>query len=480
MKKKFSPPYRAVWAILLCAGLLAARPASAQVSLETSAGISTHVTGGIQIVLAGNWSNNGTLNAGSGAITFNGSGTQTLFNAAGAFNNLNLNKTGGEVMLLSNITVAGTLALTGGDVALNGQIITLETGALLSETSGNTVKGAAGHIETTRELFMPGFENVAGLGFVINTSANLGSTRIVRGHAAQTGNGNQGILRYYDVSPANNAGLNATVAFLYDDFELNGNNEAGLRLFRSPDAGANWESVGGQVDDVFNVVTQTGINQLSRWTVASFCIETINHVAANAGTDRSIYLNQSTQLGGSPTTSGGIPPYAYSWLPNDGSLDDASAANPTASPASTTTYTLTVTDANGCTATDEVTVEVIPVKPFVFVANKVTLKSTKQVPSFGDIHSNGLLTVEKGKPSTYNSKLTAIGKITINKQNTINGNVKSQASISNSGTINGTKTIGPVNNEPLPSLSYSAGGANKTVPSGGALHSRPARMASSR
>ena len=61
------------------------------------------------------------------------------------------------------------------------------------------------------------------------------------------------------------------------------------------------------------------------------------------------------------------------------------------------------------------------VKAFVFVANKVTLKSTKQVPSHGDIHSNGLLTVEKGKPSTYNSTLTAVGKITINKQNTING-----------------------------------------------------------
>jgi len=116
---------------------------------------------------------------------------------------------------------------------------------------------------------------------------------------------------------------------------------------------------------------------------------------------------------------------------------------------------------------------VILSKPFVFVANKVTLKSTKQVPSFGDIHSNGVLTVEKGKPSTYNSNLTAIGKITINKQNTINGNVKSQASISNSGTINGTKTIGPVNNEPLPVLNYTAGGANKTVPNGGALTLAP-------
>ncbi|NUO81845.1 T9SS type A sorting domain-containing protein, partial [candidate division KSB1 bacterium] len=114
-----------------------------------------------------------------------------------------------------------------------------------------------------------------------------------------------------------------------------------------------------------------------------------------------------------------------------------------------------------------------PVKPFVFVANKITLKGTKQSTSTGEVHSNGLLTVEKGKPSTYNSNLTAVGKISIGKYNTINGNVKSQTSVSNSGTINGTKTIGPVNAEPLPSLSYSAGGTNKTVPNGGSLTLAP-------
>ncbi|MCG3119985.1 MAG: hypothetical protein ALAOOOJD_02547 [bacterium] len=110
---------------------------------------------------------------------------------------------------------------------------------------------------------------------------------------------------------------------------------------------------------------------------------------------------------------------------------------------------------------------------FVFLANKVTLRSTKQKTPAGDIHSNGTLTVEKGAPSTYQSNLTAIGKITINKDNTINGNVQSQTSISNSGKITGTKTIGPVANQPLPSLSYSAGGANKTVPPNGTLTLAP-------
>jgi hypothetical protein len=193
---------------------------------------------------------------------------------------------------------------------------------------------------------------------------------------------------------------------------------------------------------------------------------------ANAGADRTICLGETIALGGNPTASGGTPPYAYSWTasPADPSLTTPTVAAPKVRPVVTTTYMVEVTDAKGCIATDYVTITVLQ---FVFHANKVTLKSTKQVPSYGDIHSNGLLIVEKGYPSTYNSNLTAIGKITINKQNTINGNVKSQTSISNSGTINGTKTVGPVANESLPSLSYSAGGANKTVPNGGSLTLAP-------
>ena len=110
---------------------------------------------------------------------------------------------------------------------------------------------------------------------------------------------------------------------------------------------------------------------------------------------------------------------------------------------------------------------------FVFLGNKITLKPTKQTTPKGDIHSNGLLTVEKGAPSTYMCNLTAVGKITINKQNTINGDVTSAASISNSGTINGTTTIGPVDVEALPSKSYTAGGANKTVGQNGTLALAP-------
>ena len=69
--------------------LLVATAASAQVSVEITSGITTEITGSLEIALDGNWTNN------------------------------------------------GTLTLTSGDLDLNGNEITLGTNALLAETAGN-------------------------------------------------------------------------------------------------------------------------------------------------------------------------------------------------------------------------------------------------------------------------------------------------------------------------------------------------------
>ena len=73
---------------------------------------------------------------------------------------------------------------------------------------------------------------------------------------------------------------------------------------------------------------------------------------ANAGSDVTICVGSTTNL----TASGGI---SYQWSPSN-SLDNGSIANPIASPTDTTTYTVLVTDANGCKNTDMVTVNVNP------------------------------------------------------------------------------------------------------------------------
>jgi len=94
---------------------------------------------------------------------------------------------------------------------------------------------------------------------------------------------------------------------------------------------------------------------------------TVNPVpTASAGSAQAICAGGSVQIGGSPTASGGSGSgYSYSWSPATG-LSSATAANPAASPSSTTVYTVTVTDGNGCISAGSlvtVTVNPLPATP---------------------------------------------------------------------------------------------------------------------
>lgn len=73
---------------------------------------------------------------------------------------------------------------------------------------------------------------------------------------------------------------------------------------------------------------------------------------ANAGSDQTICENDQVQL----SASGG---QSYSWSPATG-LNDANIANPMASPITDQTYTVTVTDANNCSNSDDVMITVLP------------------------------------------------------------------------------------------------------------------------
>lgn len=65
----------------------------------------------------------------------------------------------------------------------------------------------------------------------------------------------------------------------------------------------------------------------------------------------------------------------YQWSPDDGSLSDPNIANPLATPEATTTYTVTVTDANGCSAVSSITIDVNETEcgePFIYLPNAFT------------------------------------------------------------------------------------------------------------
>jgi len=97
---------------------------------------------------------------------------------------------------------------------------------------------------------------------------------------------------------------------------------------------------------VFDSNTPTKVDQSN----AAF---TIVSPIANAGQNTAICTGSGTTL----SASGGI---SYSWTPTTG-LSNAAIANPLANPTSTTTYTVTVSDVNGCTGTSSVVVTVNPI-----------------------------------------------------------------------------------------------------------------------
>src|SRR6185503_1119114 len=76
--------------------------------------------------------------------------------------------------------------------------------------------------------------------------------------------------------------------------------------------------------------------------------------AASAGSNTAICTGLSTTIGASSVVGS-----TYAWAPSTG-LSSTTVSNPTANPASTTTYTVTETNNNGCIASNNVTVTVNP------------------------------------------------------------------------------------------------------------------------
>jgi hypothetical protein len=220
-----------------------------------------------------NLENNGTINPSTGTLKFTGAASNITGTGLLNFYQLEVAKTNGVNLNLSrNIGVSQHVQFTSGLLNLNGYNVVLSPGAVLqneNETS-RIIGSTGGYVATTVNLNAPSSSNAGNLGAIISSSQNLGSVIIQRGHQAQTNvDGGNSLMRYYDIQPANNSSLNATLRFNYFDAELNGNTESTLNLYKSTD-NVNWTSqTFTSRDAASNYVEKTGINDFSRWTLRS-------------------------------------------------------------------------------------------------------------------------------------------------------------------------------------------------------------------
>ena len=235
---------------------------------STSTNTWTMNVGGNINFSSGTWD----LNAGTLTVNFTGGAATVSSSFLGAFTTSAVNGTNWVVGSGKSLTLLSDQRIgTGRTFTLNGPVTmpnssdTLYVDGSLAETAGNTV---GGRVQTTRDVAATSTETFGGIGLELTTTATPpGPTAVTRVTGmASPGAGTGSILRYFDVTPTVNTGLNVTLVFRYDDSELNSLTESNLVLFKSTDAGATWSSGGGAVNTTDNTLTLTGVNELSRWT----------------------------------------------------------------------------------------------------------------------------------------------------------------------------------------------------------------------
>jgi len=238
----------------------------------------THLVanGGVSIVVNdGGFTNDGTFTKSTGSVVFTGSTATANSFIAGTtttdFYNLTLNKSANGLLLNRNIGVSNFITFTSGDsIFLNNYNVDLgSTGSLSGETSAKRFTGqTGGYIMITPSLNAPSAVNPGNLGMEITSAANLGSTVIKRAHTVFR---NRSVTRNFEITPANNAALNATLVFHYLHSELRSAGEFTLSTYSSSNGGTNWLYISGGPDlnTISNYITSTNVNSLHLFSLFS-------------------------------------------------------------------------------------------------------------------------------------------------------------------------------------------------------------------
>jgi hypothetical protein len=221
--------------------------------------------------------NNGAFTGGAGTVLFTGDAITGRSFVRGDqpvnFYNLVIDKSSNDVQLNNNAAVSDSIIMERGNLQLNNYTLDLgSTGRIAGERDSCRITGVEGGlVKVSAILRSPRAINPGNIGIEITSEADLGATLIQRGNVQQMDpNGSTSIQRYFDISPAANTDLPATLRFFYLDSELAGMAIEQLVVFSSRGDGGNWTQWGADAaDQAQNWVAKANINQWRRFTLSS-------------------------------------------------------------------------------------------------------------------------------------------------------------------------------------------------------------------
>ncbi len=231
---------------------------------------------GSEFVITGNLSVGGEYTglasfSGKGCVTIEGNALQNI--PMVTFDNLVISNFN-NVQLSGTVHINESIIMSNGLLDLNGQELILGPQAMVSEFEDENISsriyGESGVISTIRYLDQPHGE-IAGLGLEINSAKNLGWTLIERGHSELNGtDDSKSLLRWFNIEPENNQGLDATLVFHYFASELNlyGEND-NFSLFKRKKGETEWIWVPSEVDAFTKTLVAENVDGFSTWTAGS-------------------------------------------------------------------------------------------------------------------------------------------------------------------------------------------------------------------
>jgi autotransporter-associated beta strand protein len=430
---------------------------------------------------AGDVTDNGILDLNTHSDTINGlNGSGTVNTAAGGTPTLTVGANG------DSGTFSGVIENTAGTLALTKSGSGTETLTGANTYSGNTTINAGTLLaDNSTSSTGSGTVTVNSGGTLGGTGKISGATTVASGGTLLVGNTAIGTLTFgstLSLAGTTTMGINASTPAASEIVNSGtvtlGGKLTVVNLAGTLVLGNSFKLISGAMSGTFSSYSLPALTTGLGWNISGLASGgsgaiTVDALTANAGSPQAYCTGGSVTIGGSPTASGGSGTgYTYNWSPSTG-LSSSTVANPVASPTSTQTYSVTVTDSLGDTSSpSSVTVTVNPLPSVsvnsatVCAGSPATLTATTSAGSPSYLWSPGgattaSITVSPASTTTYTVTVTSgttgcantgSGTVTVNPLPSVSVN-SATVCAGSPATLTATTSAGS------PSYLWSPGGA---------------------